>query len=287
MVCSSCGLDNDPSATFCARCNATLGGRPVYDEPATPLAPAEPTVSLAPDEPASAYALPRRRLSPLPLIAAGVVLLLLVVVIGVVIAGRDPDPVASPQAGPVPATTTTDPVPATEPTTTPTTSPPTTSLTASPAPQPTANPQEQAAVIDAILDRSVASRSKLNKAIQAVGGCARLNSALADMREVGDERRQQISEVEAADLSGLAGGETLRSTLTTALGHSLDADQHFVAWAEPAVAGDCTDSSSRSAAWQRGQASSDLAQTAKKQFVAAWNPVATPLGFATRTNKNI
>ncbi|MBB2947871.1 hypothetical protein FB565_007642 [Actinoplanes lutulentus] len=271
MVCSSCGLDNDPSATFCARCNATLGSRsvPFHEEPAF-------------EEPTFAYAQPRRFSSPLPLIAAGVVLLLLVVVIGVVIASRDPDPVAGPGPGPGPVPTTTDPVPTTDPTTDSTTPP-----TTSPAPEPTANPQEQAAVIDAILDRSVASRGKLNAAIKAVGGCDRITSALADMREVGVERRQQISEVEAADLSGLAGGETLRSALTTALGHSLDADEHFVAWAEPAVAGDCADSSSRSAAWARGQSSSDLAQAAKKQFVAAWNPVATPLGFAKRTNKNI
>ncbi|MEU4420929.1 hypothetical protein AB0F81_09895 [Actinoplanes sp. NPDC024001] len=265
MVCASCGLDNDPSATLCARCNATLGVRPA---PPVPEAPAYPP----PGAPAR-----RRWPSPLPMVAAAVVLVVLVVVIGVVVAGRSGEP-GEPAAVPVPVETTTEP-PATQPTTIEPTTPPTT--------EPTASPQEQAEAIDALLDRSVASRRKLNNAIDRVRRCADLDGALADMREVGVERGEQISEINAADLSALDEGETLRGALSTALGHSLDADEHFVAWAQPAVTGGCGGSAARAAAWERGQASSRQAQAAKKQFLAVWNRVAAPFGLATRSNQDI
>jgi hypothetical protein len=160
--------------------------------------------------------------------------------------------------------------------------------TSSPDPTTTAgSAKEQAAVIDKLLDRSVASRTKLNKAIDKVQRCTDLSRALADMRRVGVERTQEIADAGAADVSGLANGEKLRSTLTSALGFALAADQHFVAWAQPTVAGGCADTAARQAAWDSGQASSQQAQAAKKQLVDLWNPVAAQLGFEQRTTQFI
>jgi hypothetical protein len=290
MICASCGLDNDPSATFCARCNTTLPQRPPTPAPPTERPPAGPGAQPGPS-PSTGEATypiyPRRRSTRLPLIAAGAVALLLVVVIGIVLAGR-PDSPDDTVADPGPAVETTEPYTSTTEPYTSTTEPyPSPSPTESPSPAPTASAQEQAGVVDNLLDRSVASRSKLNKAIQKVQNCGDVDGALADMREVGTERNQQISEINAADLSALDNGESLRSALSTALGHSLDADQHFVAWAQPAATGNCAETGSRSAAWDRGQSSSQLAQAAKKQFLAAWNPVAVPFGYPKRTNKDI
>jgi len=260
MVCRSCGLDNDPYATFCARCNATLAAeatQPQFSPPASPPGPAP---------------FPPRRRSPLlfPVLAAGVILLLAAGVL-VMRPGKPDNQVAAPAATTAyPATAAAVTSPAADPTT-----------------KPAASPQDQAEVFDKLLNRSAASRAKLNQAIANVNRCTRLDVALARMRAVGDERTQQIAAVDAADVSALAGGETLRSTLKVALSNALAADREFVAWATPAVTGGCGNTTARKAAWNRGQAASKKAQAAKKQFVAAWNPVAVPLGFESRTTQYI
>jgi hypothetical protein len=256
MLCPLCGLDNDPSASLCARCNATLSAAPA---PGYASAPAPPP--------------PRDRGGNrilLVLLALGTVALLsLSAVVVYLVRGRpDPEP---------PATITTT----------------TAVVTTQPAPDPTttapaaASPREQAEVIDGLLDRSVASRAKLNAAIDKVRRCSGVPGALADMRTVGEERTRQIADVEAADLSGVDNGAAVKSTLKSALGFALAADQHFVTWAEPAATGGCADSPTRDAAWERGQSASKQAQAAKKQFVAVWNPVAGRLGLDQRDTDKI
>ncbi|GAA0559269.1 hypothetical protein GCM10010172_47910 [Paractinoplanes ferrugineus] len=246
MLCPLCGHGNDPSASHCVRCNAML----------TTTAP--PTQSYHAPPPRDRGG--NRML--LVLLALGTVALLsLSAVVVYLVRGRPEKPAAAP-------------------TTLAVTTPPT---TASPAPSKATAPRDQAAVIDSLLDRSVASRAKLNAAIEKVRGCAGASAALADMRTVGDERTKQIADVEAANLSGVDNGTAVKSTLKSALGFALAADQHFVSWAEPAATGNCADSPARGTAWERGQSASKQAQAAKKQFVAVWNPVAEQFGFDRRT----
>lgn len=254
MVCPTCGLDNDPSAVACARCNTALT--------------AAPAPSYQPPPP---YRQPSR--SRLPLIAGLAVALLIALVVGIVLY-RDG------QEGPTVADSPLTTVDATTP------------VTEAPTPQepePTetaADPLPQAQAIDALLDRSRSSRNKLNSAIDRVGRCTGLSGALADMRAVGEERRAQISEVRGADLTALANGETLRSTLATALQHSLDADAAFVEWAE-AAGSSCPNTAARRADYARGLSTSKRAGTAKQSFLDAWNPVATGLGLPARDRDGI
>ncbi len=208
--------------------------------------------------------------------------MLILLVVGLVVyRDRTPEPAAieAPQATTAttgPATPTTDPAtPTTDPTTTPA------------EPTVTADPRQQAGVIDAVLARSGASRDKLNSAIERIGGCRDLAGALADMREVGDERNAQLTEVRAAELSAVPNGETIRSTLAAALQHSLDADVAYVQWAEPTVSAGCANNAARRSAYARGQAASGRAGTAKEAFLAQWNPVATGLGLPARTRQRI
>jgi len=257
MVCPTCGLDNDPSAEVCARCNTTLGTPP----PLVPPPPLPPTFP----------AYPRPPRNQLPLIAGLSVVILIALVVAVVIyRNGQPQP---PAAAPAPAGTT------------PATTPATTTPAAGPAPA--SDPLPQAETIDALLDRSIASRNKLNSAIDRVSRCTGLSGALDDMRSVGEERRAQIAEVREADLSALANGESIRSTLVTALQHSLDADQAYVEWAEPTVSGGCADTGSRRAAFAKGRSASDEAGAAKEAFLAEWNPTATQLGLAARSRQKI
>ena len=151
----------------------------------------------------------------------------------------------------------------------------------------TASAQEQAGSIEALLDRSAASRAKLNRAIQQVQGCKELAGALADMRSVGVERTGQIADTGTVVVSALPDGERVRTSLKAALGYALEADRAFVAWAEPTVADGCAETPARRTAWAQGQASSAQAQTAKKQLIAVWNPIAAQFGFKQRTTQAI
>jgi hypothetical protein len=205
----------------------------------------------------------------LAVLAAGVILLLGVIAAGVlyVRAAKPSVPVAGPAiTNPAPGAVVT---------------------TSAAAPAAAGSPRDQAAVFDRLLDKSAASRGKLNQAIDKVNHCTQLDAALAGMREVGEERTQQIAAVDAADISALTSGETLRSTLKSALSNALAADKEFIAWAAPSVSDGCANTPARKAAWNRGQTASKQAQAAKKQFVAAWNPVAVQLGFDSRTTQHL
>ncbi|MFC3742542.1 zinc finger Ran-binding domain-containing protein [Paractinoplanes deccanensis] len=307
MVCPTCGLDNDPSATACARCNTALpvhatppdgssapawpppgyagaftpsSPPPGYSPAASPYPPpgADPPPGYVAPQPG--YAAPPPPGPPprnwLPLVAGISVLVLIALVAGLVLyRNNQKDPVAAP-------TTQATSVLTTDPATTAPTTPPTTATTTA-----AADPLPQARVVDDVLNRSKSSRDKLNNAIDRVGRCTGLSGALADLRAVGDERRAQIAEVKAADLSAVDNGESIRSTLVTALQHSLDADAAFVEWAEAAVDNGCANTTSRKAAYARGLAASDQAGTSKTAFLAVWNPVAGQLGLPARTRQGI
>ncbi|XVV15777.1 hypothetical protein ACQP2X_15955 [Actinoplanes sp. CA-131856] len=330
MVCPTCGLDNDPSAAACARCNTALVAAPAWPPPGYTLAappsapppgytPSSPPPGYTPSSPPPGYTpstppgytpppgepssppgynpppgypssgYPAPPSSPpvyggpprnwLPLVAGVSVVVLLALVAGLVLYRNGQD---DPVAGPPPATqTTTAPAPTTGTTDT-TTAPPTTTTTTT-----AGDPLPQARVIDDVLVRSKSSRDKLNSAIDRVGRCTGLTGAVSDMRAVGDERRAQIDEVRGADLSAVGNGESIRSTLVTALQHSLDADAAFVEWAEAAVNGGCAETTGRKAAYARGLAESEQAGTSKVAFLAVWNPVANQLGLPTRTRQGI
>jgi hypothetical protein len=261
MVCPTCGLDNDPAAAVCARCNSALARTAPthYVPPPPPPGPAGP--------------------NRIPLVA-GVCVLLVILAVAAGIYFRSASDDATPEptgAQPVP-TTVTEPDPEPEPTTPPTTAPTTTST-------PAGDPRTQAAAIDAVLSDSVASRRKLNQAIEQVGGCDDLAGAVADIRAVGEERQSQMETVRNADLSALSGGEGLRSGLVTALQYAWEADQGFLAWAEPTLSGGCA--AADDAGYSRGRAASNSAGTAKRAFLSRWNPVAQANGLRTRSAEQI
>ena len=250
MECAACGVDNDPSATYCARCHALLSN-PAF------IPAARPAPALA-AYPAPQSSPPGRRFPIVPVLVGLAVLLLAgVIAVGVLLARDHKPSVPAAGRGTAPATTTAAPT-----------------------------AREQAEVIDKLLDESTASRDKLNKAIERVSRCTQLDAALADMRAVGDERRRQIAAIDAADVSAIDSG-SLRSSLKSAFQAALGADQQFVAWAAPTVSGGCGDTAARTAAWNRAQAFSKQAQAAKKKFLALWNPVAKPLGFEERSTQRI
>ncbi|MGI5185768.1 hypothetical protein ACQEVZ_56935 [Dactylosporangium sp. CA-152071] len=153
----------------------------------------------------------------------------------------------------------------------------------------TGDPRAQAAAVDAVLDASVASRTKLNAAIARVDDCTAVEQAVADLRAVGTERQAQLDAVAAADLSALPEGEQLRGLLTDALRYSLAADRGFVLWGQAVQAGGC-DGGGRAdyqADYQEAQRQSRLAGDAKARFLVVWNPVAARHGLPDRSSAGI
>jgi hypothetical protein len=250
MVCPTCGLENDPSSTTCARCNTALVSQP-----------AEPTAPI--------YGRPPRGPGRLPMFAVAAAVLLIAVVAAVIMVNRSdrpaPTPNVLPPAGPTP----------------------TAAPTAAPATTEAPSIRDQAIGLDSLLDQSIASRHKLNAAIDLVNRCTTVSAALGDMRDVGTERQQQLDTLGSADLSALPQGEQLRGTLGDALRNALAADQGFVSWTAPTVSGGCANTAGRRAAYAQAQSASKRAQSAKKQFLAIWNPIASAQGLAQRSNTDI
>lgn len=150
-----------------------------------------------------------------------------------------------------------------------------------------ADPQAQGAALDKLLDRSRASRDKLNQAIKSVDGCSGVYAAIGRMREAGDERAAERDTLATLDLSAFPNGESLRSALTSAFEHSLAADQNYVKWAQEKQANDCRNTPATRAYDADGDRESDSAGRAKEQFLGLWNPIAGQLGLQTRDRQGI
>jgi hypothetical protein len=258
MVCPTCGLANDPAATTCARCGTVLTAAGPMSTPAA----GGPPVPMDNGPPSGL-------MSKAPIIAAVAVAVILLATAGIgflLYQNR-----GAGDAGERPAIAQpTQPRPA----------------EAQPADRGTSE-TEQVAAIDAVLTQSVASRRKLNQAIDRVRRCAELDRAVADMRAVGDERRQQIDTVGSAAVDRMPGGERMRTTLTEALRQALAADEGYLAWAEPTTTERCGDTAARRAAFRRGEAASTKAGAAKSAFLTLWNPVATDMGLPARNRQDI
>jgi hypothetical protein len=146
----------------------------------------------------------------------------------------------------------------------------------------TADPGAQAAVLDAVLDASAASRAKLNAAIARVEDRTAVEQALGDLRAVGGERQAQLDAVAAADLSALPAGERLRALLADALRCSLAADRSFVRWGQAVQGG-----GRGGGDYEEAQRLSLLAGDAKARFLTVWNPVAARHQLRERSSAQI
>lgn len=258
MRCPSCGLDNDPSSQFCARCHTTLqaGTAPETLRPADPF-PASPS-----RRPSYAW--------PLAVVGVAAVIGTTILTVLTLSNGDGEVPAAARSATAEPSVV----VP---------------SSPSSPGPvvttvDTTAQAASQAAALDRLLTASGASRQKLIAANGQVSGCRGLSQALAQLRAVGEERQAQLDELKGLDLSAIPEGERLRDLLGQALTHSLTADGHYVRWAEKVSSGSCSGGDGHRV---DGDDVSRSAGASKTAFLAAWNPVAQRYGLPTRTRDDI
>src|SRR5664279_3596380 len=306
--CTHCGTRLEPGVSFCTACGTVAGPA----EPATTTTPAgvaahQPTAAQpvehpatgepmagSPDaapaapggwtggptdgwgEPAYADAVPGRQGSRSRLATGGVVLLVLAVVLaGVGLLAIRRTSAGGPHAAPTPSAvqsrTTANPVPTYAPGPTY-------------APVPPSDLRTQASAVDALLSMSVASRAAVVQAAAQIGACTSLAGAQATMTAAAATRETAANNAASLPVSALPNGSGLISLLTSMMQASATADRGYAAWAGDVAAGSCNgESAVHTANFTAAEAASAQATALKRQFVAAWSPIATQAGLPTRT----
>jgi hypothetical protein len=147
---------------------------------------------------------------------------------------------------------------------------------------------DQASQLDELLSSSNTGRSKLVSAVADVSSCSRIPSAIADLSAVVTNRQELLDRLDQLDTKALPKGDRLLSTLRAAVQSSLEADEHFVAWAESIeAAGGCDGSAPQDGEYRAAIQASKDATMAKRQFVKLWNPIASAEGLHVRKEREI
>ncbi|WP_349362131.1 hypothetical protein [Streptomyces sp. H27-C3] len=230
-----------PQGRAARRNAAAHGAPPAYSEPAAP----------------------RRRSSPVPLIAAVVVGCAVVGLgAGWLMSGGDEEKSKDDQ--PVVAAST--PGDANSP---------------NPAEDP-AKPQAES--LDALLADSNNSRDSVISAVAAIGTCENLPKAASDLRDAAKQRTGLVTRLQGLTIDKLPDHAQLSASLTTAWKASAAADNHYAAWANQ-VGGKkgCPKGHARSTPQQQaGNRESGNASKAKKEAVGMWNSIAEKHGLTKR-----
>jgi hypothetical protein len=208
---------------------------------------------------------PRRRSSPLPLIAAVVVgCAVLGLGVSAMMFGGD-DKAKDPGAG-------------------------TNVAASSPAPskaatQAAADPAKpQAEALDKLLADSNNSRSAVIRSVENIKQCKNLDQAAADLSSAADQRRALVTRLEGLTVDKLPDHDRLTASLTTAWQASASADDHYAAWAKQAKSKKvCKGGSARSTSQTaQGNRASGEATKAKLEASGLWNKIAAQYGLTQR-----
>lgn len=133
---------------------------------------------------------------------------------------------------------------------------------------------DQAATVNGIIRWSGRSRRALFAALDDLEACRNLTAATAALQGVANDRAHQVDALGKIDVAAMPDGASLRDTLVRALTFSLQADQAFVRWGGAQQSGCRHDGNYRD-----GMSHSRNATATKRQFVAAWKPVASSFGL--------
>ncbi|MGW4248878.1 hypothetical protein [Nocardia sp. NPDC004722] len=144
----------------------------------------------------------------------------------------------------------------------------------------------QANAVSALLDRSHTSRATAAAAIPAILACRNVAHEAAELSATETERQSEYTDAIHLDLSALPAGTQLKSDLVDALTTSYLADDAYARWATN-IATSCNSTAPQTADYRSGNNYSSQATTAKRAFIAAWNPIATTHNLPTRAEEDI
>jgi hypothetical protein len=171
-----------------------------------------------------------------------------------------------------------------------------TTLSADPGVQPTSTYQspsdpaaihEQASQLNGLLAHSGEARGSVVDAVAAVSSCSDVSAGANALAAAADSRQDSLDQLDGLETDALPNGPGLVLTLRFALQKSLEADQHFAAWAQSVLRAGCSGSAPRNRHYRAATQASRLATDAKHRFVRIWNPIATSEGLPTVEEKDI
>lgn len=160
--------------------------------------------------------------------------------------------------------------------TTPTT---TTSTASSPSLSASAE-QVQVSGLATEISRSVAARATVIAATEGVGNCTIAAArGITMMNQAIRQRRAIASQVGALPMAAVTNGQQLLTDFSDVLALSTSADRDFIGWMQDIQASStCPASTATDVSYQAGLRESRRADTAKKEFLALWNPLASQFG---------
>jgi hypothetical protein len=104
------------------------------------------------------------------------------------------------------------------------------------------------------------------------------------MNQAISQRRAVIDRMGSLSVNAIPAGPAMLADLEKVLQHSITADRDFVGWMQDIQnAGTCPVPTSTDTSYQAALRASALAMTAKKEFLALWNPAASQFGQPTFT----
>ncbi|GAA2426672.1 hypothetical protein GCM10010191_44010 [Actinomadura vinacea] len=140
--------------------------------------------------------------------------------------------------------------------------------------KPIAAGRQQAVEVNKLLNASADTKRQLSAALNGTRKCETLPTAIKGFQVVAQRRTNQIRRTQSLQLDQLRNGDRMRVSLRQAFQASLEADQRLYAWAN-VVSRKCRGKPRPDVSRAPGRAAAERrATTAKKQFVAMWNPVA-------------
>jgi hypothetical protein len=98
------------------------------------------------------------------------------------------------------------------------------------------------------------------------------------------QRQAVIDHFGSLPVNAIPDGQPMLADLKQLLRHSITADQAFIGWMQDIQnAATCPVATATDAPYQAALRASALAVTAKKEFLARWNPIASQFGQPTFT----
>ena len=185
-------------------------------------------------------------------------------------------------AAPAAATSTAPQSPATP-------SGPATSGPATPSAAPgTGSEQAEVTQLTPEIQQSASARKAVLRATNAVGQCTMVPSTgISLMNQAISQRQAVMSRLGSLSFNAIPHGPQMLADLKRVLQRSVTADHGFIGWMQDIQAAACPVNTSADAPYQQGISASARAVTAKKEFLALWNPIARKFSQPTFTSSQI
>jgi hypothetical protein len=168
-------------------------------------------------------------------------------------------------------------------------SPATSSGPATPSASPgTGSEQAEVTQITPEIQQSASARKTVLRATGAVGRCTMVPSTgISLMNQAISQRQNVIGRFGSLSVNAIPDGHAMLADLKRVLQRSITADRGFIGWMQDIQAATCPVNTSTDASYQQGFRASTRAVTAKKEFLALWNPIARKFGQPTFTSSEI